>query len=34
MKVKQKIKELEKKIGGKGLKGEKVARLTLALVFR
>jgi hypothetical protein len=30
----KKIKELEKKIGGKGLKGEKVARLTFALVFR
>ncbi len=30
----KKIKELEKKNGGKGLKGEKVARLTFALVFR
>jgi hypothetical protein len=29
----KKIKELEKKIGGKGLKREKVVRLTLALVF-
>jgi len=33
MKVKKKIKELEKKIGSKGLKGEKIARFTLALVF-
>jgi hypothetical protein len=33
MKVKKQIKELEKKFGGKGLKGGKVARLTFALVL-
>jgi hypothetical protein len=33
MKVKKKIKELEKKIGFKGLKGKKVVGLTFALVL-